>query len=154
MNHGKSVCIFFFSLTRFVTSHYHGIKISGPCCLNVGQRYPPEKYNRCQEDKCYENQLRYPLDSNSSSGFRTTGAWMTNFMDLILFHLINFLSWMLAKFLGLNPKGPYLLKLRKIKVLYCVHAAAAVVPRELKQRRRRRQRERQKSNRFRLTNWQ
>ena len=82
----------FFSLTPVVTSHYHGIKISGPCCLNVGQRYPPEKYNRCQEDKCYENQLRYPLDSNSSSGFRTTGAWMTNFMDLILFHLINFLS--------------------------------------------------------------
>ena len=153
INHGKSVCIFFFSHTPVVTSRYHGIKIPDPGCLNVGQRYPPEKYNRCQEAKCYENQLRYPLDSNSSSGFRTTGAWMTNFMDLILFHLINFLSWTFAKFLGLNPKGPYLLKLRKIKVLYCVHAAA-VVPRELKQRRRRRQRERQKSNRFRLTNWQ
>ena len=82
--------------------------------------------------------MRYPLDSNLSSGFRTTGAWMTNFMGLIQFHLIH------REFSEVESERT-VSKLSKTKVLYCVRAVA-VVPGKLKQRRRRRQRERQKNN--------
>ena len=40
----------------------NGYSLTGPGCSKVGQRYPP--------DKQYQDRLRYPLDSDLSSGQR------------------------------------------------------------------------------------